>query len=264
MSEPTLLLADGGNTAPFQPLRPRMIRSAADARTAYESEVNRHAWWVALAADGLRHLVALRPRASRAGCLLVLKPVSPQRRAFVDTLFADVLAPAEPDGFLSARELVDVFRSPNAEDLFIGGDVDLADRVVILYRGNLHRIAVPFDWFKTRRGAPKPDFKDFAITDSGQTVRLGDYEAAADAILYEFDAGARRRMNQRAIREDQSFGGALRRLRLQRGVSRTAFPGIDAKTIARIERGEVETPHEATLAVIAKLLGVEPREIATY
>src|SRR5207249_10575707 len=118
----------------------------------------------------------------------------------------------------------------------------------------LRRLAVPFDWFKRRPGGPKPDFKNFAITDSGQTVRLGEYEAGADAILYEFDTEARRRMREREIRADQSFGGALRRLRLQKGLSRSDFPRLDAKTIARIERGEVEKPHDDTLAVIAKRL----------
>jgi transcriptional regulator with XRE-family HTH domain len=39
---------------------------------------------------------------------------------------------------------------------------------------------------------------------------------------------------------------------------------INAKTIARIERGEVEKPHGETLAKISDVLGVEPDEIDTY
>jgi hypothetical protein len=35
--------------------------------------------------------------------------------------------------------------------------------------------------------------RDIAVTDFGQTVRLGVYEAATDAILCEFDDDYRRR-----------------------------------------------------------------------
>jgi hypothetical protein len=64
-----------------------------------------------------------------------------------------------------------------------------------------------------------------SVVDGGQTVRLGEFEAAADAILYAFDAEARRRAKQRSIEKDASFGGALRRLRLQRGLRREDFEG---------------------------------------
>jgi len=63
---------------------------------------------------------------------------------------------------------------------------------------------------------------------------------------------------------NSSFGGALRRLRLARGLSRDDFPDINAKTIARIERGEVEKPHGETLVKICGVLGVAPEEIETY
>jgi len=42
------------------------------------------------------------------------------------------------------------------------------------------------------------------------------------------------------------------------------FPGITAKEIARIERGEIKKPHQRTLAVIARRLGVPADQIATY
>jgi hypothetical protein len=114
------------------------------------------------------------------------------------------------------------------------------------------------------RHSAKPDFDDFQVIDGGQTVRLGKYEAATDAILYEFDPRARARMKDNVAQSDKTFGGALRRLRLQRGVPRNGFRGIAAKTIARIERSEVDKPHARTLAQIAKRLGVAPDEIETF
>jgi hypothetical protein len=135
---------------------------------------------------------------------------------------------------------------------------------VILYRGNLEPLVVPLAWFRTRPGGPKPDTARLAITDSGQTVRLGEYEAATDAILYEFDDAYRRRAKKRELERDNSFGGALRRLRLQKGLRRTDFHGLTAKEIARIERGEVKKPHPRTVAMLAKRLGVPVRQVSTY
>src|SRR5207247_10051075 len=110
---------------------------------------------------------------------------------------------------LRAEELADGLGAAKREDLFVGGAA--ADAAVVLYRGNLEPMVVPLSWFRTRPGGPKPDTADLAITDSGQTVRLGEYEAATDAILYELDAAYRRRAKQPEVERDTSFGCALRR-----------------------------------------------------
>jgi hypothetical protein len=69
---------------------------------------------------------------------------------------------------------------------------------------------------------------------------------------------------EREIRKDASFGGSLRRLRLQKGISRSDFAPLSSKTIARVERGEVEVPHGDTLEAIARRLGVPAAEIGSY
>ena len=71
-------------------------------------------------------------------------------------------------------------------------------------------------------------------------------------------------MKKREVQQDRSFGGALRRLRLQRGLSRSDFGDLTEKTLARIERGEVKEPHGQTLRIIAERLGVKPHEIQSY
>jgi hypothetical protein len=93
---------------------------------------------------------------------------------------------------------------------------------------------------------------------------LGDYEAAADAILYEFDVEARRRMKARERASDDSLGASIRRLRLQRGLAQGDFGEISAKTISRIESGTSEKPHESTLESIAKRLAVPRDELGSY
>jgi hypothetical protein len=88
--------------------------------------------------------------------------------------------------------------------LLIGGVVDRDDKVLVLYRGNLERLVVSFKWFRVGRASPRPDFEGFEVTDSGQTVRLGEYEAAADAILYELDPEARRRIESAQVEKDET------------------------------------------------------------
>jgi transcriptional regulator with XRE-family HTH domain len=67
-----------------------------------------------------------------------------------------------------------------------------------------------------------------------------------------------RRLNER------TFGAALRRLRLQRGLKQGDFIPLTAKTIARIERSEVRKPHGKTLQIIAQRLGVHAEQIESY
>jgi hypothetical protein len=179
-------------------------------------------------------------------------------------MFRFVVSADEGIRVLPIDELADVLGAANREDLFIGVAAAPADGALVLYRGNLEPMIVPLTWFRTRPGGPKPGTADLAVTDSGQTVRLGEYEAATDAILYEFDAAYRRRAKKHEVERDDSFGGALRRLRLQKGLRRSDFDGITAKEIARIERGEVRKPHPRTVALLAKRLGVPARSIRTY
>ena len=133
----------------------------------------------------------------------------------------------------------------------------------MLVRGNFDHITVPLSIFRPS-GTSKPEFRRFELDDYGHTVRFGEYEASAHFILYEADPDYRKRMNARRRAEEKGFGPSLRRLRIQKGISQDDFPGVNAKTISRIERGEVEKPHDATLTVIAKTLGVDPDEVGSY
>jgi hypothetical protein len=196
--------------------------------------------------------------------LLTLEGANGDRHGLLHVLFRFVVSVDEGVRLLPTEELVEVLSSTDRSDLFIGAAVVPADSAVILYRGNLEPLVVPLTWFRTRPDGPRPNVSDLAVTDFGQTVRLGNYEAATDAILYEFDDKYRKRAKKRQLETDRSLGGALRRLRLQKGLRRSDFPGLTAKEIARIERGEVKKPHQRTLAAIAKRIGIPANEISTY
>jgi hypothetical protein len=259
-AEPTFLLGEK-NTA-FGTLRGRSITTASAVREALGA--HRRAKWLVRRSADLALLTSTFESRDTWHRLLLLEEPSAARRELLAALFRVVIAPGNGVQLLPREDLVEVLTSEHPEDYFIGGVVDRDDKAIVLYRGNLERLVVPFAWFRAERRSPRPDFEDFEVTDSGQTVRFGAFEAAADAILYEFDIDARRRIKNTQVEKDETFGGALRRLRLARGLSRDDFPGINGKTIARIERGEVEKPHGETLAKISDVLGVDPDEIETY
>lgn len=168
-----------------------------------------------------------------------------------------------PHAAIPLPELIEVVRSRHREDFCIAAQWLLDAGSVALWRGDFSVLTVPLAWFRTE-GAPPADPTRLSVENYGQTVRLGEYEASFDAVLYERDPRARARMRARMRAEDRSLGGSIRRLRELRGVRRDEFATVSAKTIARIERGEVSAPQPATLAAIAEKLGVPVGELESY
>jgi hypothetical protein len=245
--------------------RAEIVRAIADASRA--SGV-----WIATRADATDLLLreafstALSPtaRRRRLGRLLLLHPLRLASLPALEDLFQPVAWGTAGFKTLPYEELAEVLAAENRGDLFVGAFVDTTAATLTLYRGDFEALSVPLSIFRPQAGGPAPDPDRLEVTDYGQTVRLGEYEAAADAILYEVDPEFRRRVNAERRAEDRSFGACLRRLRLLRGLRQGDFGAIPAKTIARIERGDTEKPHGKTLQAIAARLAVEPDEIITY
>jgi DNA-binding Xre family transcriptional regulator len=247
----------------FAALQPQVLLSQSQVREAFERPMRHRAVWIASTARSTRHLASLQGSRTGDQRLLLLERVEAPRHQLLHALFRFVVALGNGVTLLPAEEIAEVMASPRRDDLFIGGMLDAAAGALVLYRGSLEPLVIPISWFRLA-GNPRLNSTDFEVTDFGQTIRFGDIEAAADAILYEFDPQARRRTKQRSRTNDTSFGGALRRLRLQRGLSRDEFKGISSKEIGRIERGEVANPRAKTIAKLAKRLGVTPAEIDSF
>ncbi len=203
-------------------------------------------------------------RRSHLGGLLTLHTPRTESIQLLTDLFHPFVW--SPNGFrhLPFDELAEVLADDRRGDLFIGGYADIENDRLILVRGDLRRLSVPLAIFLPSGGGELPDPARLAFTDSGNTVRLGEYEAAADAIFYEADPEFRSRVLAKRRAEEKTFGACLRRLRLLRGLKQSDFDSIAAKTIARIERGQTEAPHGHTLDVIAGRLDVEPDDILSY
>jgi len=209
-------------------------------------------------------LRSLRGPKQLLGQAMLIHPFDPQSLAALSSCFQRFAFDSN-NGFLPPEELAEVLRSENYMDLFVGGSLDQNNKTMTLWRGDLEPLTVPFSAFETSGDGTRPDFSRFSVTDFGQTIRLGDYEAATDAILYEFDPRYRRRLTKERRLSERSFGASVRRLRKQRGLRREDFvPDLTSKTIARIEQGDVRRVRSKTLQALARHLQVKPEEIETY
>ena len=199
-------------------------------------------------------------------CLITLTPPHPQCVPSLQGVVQRLIGATIDHKWLPWDELQEVLAALDGEreDIFLGGTADPETETIALVRGNLETQTVPFSMFPPSPSGVKPDFLRLGFTDYGHTIRFGDYEVAADAILYELDPEFRRRLHQQRKAEDKTFGACLRRLRKQRQLKQSDFPGVSAKTVARIERHETEKPHGATLQTLAAKLGVSPDEIESF
>ncbi len=248
----------------FSPLGPELVSSAAELHGALEHATKDSLWisYERVLTEALLRTLSWQEQFIGSG--VFVHALSPETLPVLANCFKRY-AFSSTGGFLPAEELAEALAAENRQDLFIGGNVDHASRTMTLWRGDLTSLTVPFSAFERSGDGTTPDFKRLACTDFGQTIRLGEYEAAADAILYEFDADYRRRISKLRRQSDQTFGASLRRLRKQRGLRREDFgPDVAAKTIARIEQGKVRRIQKRTREAIARRLRVKPEEIASY
>ena len=222
--------------------------------------------WIVSSQHYMEHLLKAIdwPLPMKLGDLLVLDTL---RYAIVEALhsiFYRVALTGDKRTVLPCEQLVAVLLSDKKKDLFISGVIDEASETLTLWRGDMTFLVVPLSAFRPTCLGVYPDWNRFEITDFGQTLKFGEYQAASDAVLYEFDIEYRRRLNLVRRSEEKGFGPGLRRLRKQRGLRRDQFTGLSAKTVARIERGEVTHVHTRTRNILADRLGVPSEEIESY
>jgi hypothetical protein len=200
----------------------------------------------------------------RGSRLITLTPPRSESIPALLSLFHPVFGLVEGFHWLPKMELVEAITREDASDRFIGGSVDSKAKNVVLLRGHMKVMVAPFLLFPKSGDGTAPDFARLALGDYGRTIALGEYEASADAILYELDPDYRRKLNKQRQQSERTFGASLARLRKQRRLKRSDFAPLSPKEIARIERNEVEKPHAKTLAAIAGRLGVRPEDIRSF
>jgi hypothetical protein len=201
----------------------------------------------------------------RLGNLLMLESPRPKTVPLLRSFFGNLAGEAPQTKMLPKDQIREVLSGNKdlSKDLFIAGLADVEFGFLTLIRGDFDSMTVPLSIFRPS-DKTKPDFRRLALDDYGHTIRFGAYEASAHHVLYAADAAYRKRINAKRREEEKGFGPSLRRLRILKGFTQGEFHGIALKTIARIERGEVDKPQGRTLAAIAKTLGVNSEEIESY
>ena len=247
----------------FAPLHPSTVSTVKQLRESMAS-VSPETLWISFERGLTSALLRSLPQPARSlGSAVLLHEPSLSSLPILGNYFDRVVFGSRQQ-FLPPSELSEVLSAENKADLFIGGTVDQDSETATLWRGNLEALTVPFSAFQPSGDGIAPDFAKLSVDDCGQTVRWGEYEAAADAILYEFSPEYRRRIKKQRQASERSFGASLRRLRKQRGLRREDFSPTAAKTIARIEQNQVQKVQPRTLSIIARKLGVTPEEIESY
>ncbi len=265
MPDAVLLVGDSSGEKDFQVLSRTatlIVHSPDEAQRAFLRW--KSALWVVFTGDTLDTLIHIEGPTAGDKRLIVLGPVSSDSIDSVQPLFRNIVSAGKGLTLLPKDEMAEILADTDRSNYVLAGKIDQKARRLILFRGNLESIVVPWKWFFESSSTTKPDFKKLALIDFGQTVKLGTFEASVDSILYAFDPEYRKRAKKLAFDEDNSLGGCLRRLRLFKGFTREDFEGIvSSKELGRIERGEV-TPHRQTLVRIAKKLEVQLEEIESY
>jgi len=218
----------------------------------------------------VRELTAIKDFKSSAKLsksrLLTAEPIQETSRQVLETFFRIVLGGFAAYRLLPTDQLLEVLQRPPADraDVFIGGCFDPASETLVLTRGDFSSLRAPLASFRVPGSGATPDPARLEFDEYGETVKLGDYEAAADAILYEESPEFRRNLLQNRRENDKTFGACLRRLRIQRGLTQDQIPGLSRRQIVRLESGETEKPHADTLRLLAHALSVKPEEIETF
>ena len=102
------------------------------------------------------------------------------------------------------RLVAEVRSMVHPEDYVVGGQIDHEGQAVVLVRGDFSQLSVPFSWFSPTGTGLAPDFDEFEIVDTGQTLRFGEYQAAVSAVLGRDDLQTLAGMEPGAIRSSRA------------------------------------------------------------
>ena len=247
----------------FRQLHPECLESKDELCKALATHSKRADLWIAPSPQAVFWLAeaVLNTGAPPRGLLLVLSVVPASLASLFSHAF-DRFVQA-PSKMLSVGEVATVLSREDRAEFCLGGTIEPKANMASFICGDLSTLNVPLSTFVQRGDGPVPELEQFGVIDHGRTLRFGKYEAAFDAVLYEWNPEYRRRIKKLRFERDSTLGGSLRRLRKQRGL-RLSDMGRLEKTVARIERGEVSRPRKASLAAIAQMLDVAVEQIADF
>lgn len=106
-----------------------------------------------------------------------------ERRKAIE--MSKVIQLALPDEY-ELKEILDVcdfaYSKESLSKIFMAGYVNKEIETLVLINRNWELVTIPLSFFTEKNGKIEPDFDKFSIIDYGHTIKLGEYEAASDAI----------------------------------------------------------------------------------
>ncbi len=214
---------------------------------------------IALNKDVLAAMAIAGCKARRqVGSLLIpfLPPV--ELLAGVQSCFRRVVYYSADSAWCHGAQLGEQLRKADAA-VAIGLVFDRTARLVTLIRGDLSVLTLPLE---TISPPPAGDAGPVVLP-PGTQLQLpgGTYDLLN--VIQTHDPIFRRARRRQQWKQSAHPGERIRHLRLARRLRREDIPGVDIKTVARIERGEIRTPQKETLRLIAAALRIPAAELET-
>ena len=216
---------------------------------------------------GLRRLLetALAQKPRFQDTVIAPALIDPQTAAPVRAVFDEVATGAE-FGFLAEADLVAALRAQDKADRAVGACYNAATELLVFFTGDAKRLVVPVATIAEDKVMGKPDLQAVALIDGGKTVTFGRrYRVTFEDIRIGLDPVYRTAVRQRDREQDLTFGGGLRRARIDKGFEQKDF-GLSDRTLRRIETGIIKESgiRLATRKLIEKKLGMTFDEIRRY
>ena len=232
---------------------PRQVREAVERRRLQSVLlVTDPAMLELVATEALR----LGPLACARGHLVLTALPRASLLAALQAMFRSVVCLAAA-ATLELGELVNAMGDSEACGRLIAAVLDVPSGVLALWRGDASSLAVPLVWFSPQIDLGGAANAIVTVRSGGRELAIGEAVFCSDDVIAAFDPDHRRRLRWRRWQQDTTLGAMVRRRRHELGLRREEFPGIDAKTVARIERGEILRPQRETLRLIAQCLGLD-------
>ena len=168
--------------------------------------------------------------------------------------FRRVVFFSEKYAWCSGKQLCDILQEANSS-CAIGLLFDEPTQMLALVRADLSVIALHLSDISPN-AAGQTTVSPPILTDEGNVLVLSDGPHKVREILEKFDATFRRISRRSQWASSTTPGQRIRHWRLTRRMRREDIPGLDVKTMGRIERGDIRTPQKETLRLIATALQI--------
>lgn len=119
-------------------------------------------------------------------------------------------------------------------------DARIEDGVLRIVSPDFRRMDVPISKIEALSKADKTVVEHFEIDNDGSYIYWPDLDLHLgwEQLLQTVDPEAARKAKQKSGEFNKRYGGAVRRIREQKGLAITGIPGLSDKQLRRIERGE--------------------------